>query len=377
MKILYCLAGTFNSGGMERIVIDKANWLAQHGYDITIATTEQNGRSDFYRIDGNIKRIDLDVIYSDTNGFNVINKFFARRKKLKQHHQKLQRLVDEIQPDIIVSTFGNEVGIMPYIKTSAHKIAEIHFSRWYRLQLNRKGIWRLIDKLLTHKDYQVLQKYDKFVCLTEEDKKNWIGVNNCIVIPNFVNNLSEHLASLTNKSMIAVGRLCYQKGYDRLINAWNIVNKSKPDWKLNIFGDGELKYDLIKLIEQNNLTNVVKIHVPTSDIIDEYMKHSALVLSSRYEGLPMVLLEAGACGLPLISFGCQCGPKDVIVDRHNGLIVPEGDTNGLAKAIIATIENEDLRYSMGRNAYETAKTYTKDNIMNMWDTLFKTFCHGS
>ena len=370
MRILYCLAGTFNSGGMERIVIDKANWLACHGYSVTIVTTEQNGQTDFFPIHEKVKRIDLDILYSKTNTYGVIQKAIARRKLLRKHKSAITQVLKSIKPDIVISTFGNEVGFLPSINDGSRKIAELHFSRWYRLQLNRKGIWKLVDKYLTYTDFQILKKYDKFVCLTNEDKQNWKQIKNIEVIPNFIENKSQHSAKLNAKSMIAVGRLSYQKGYDRLIEAWRSVADKYPDWTLNIFGGGELKVDLEKTIQELNLADVIKLHLPSNNIMMEYAKNSALVLSSRYEGLPMVMLEAMSVGLPLISFDCQCGPRDIINTCDNGLLVKEGDVQGLVNAIIQVIENQSLRLKLGANSLANTSRFNRDCVMKKWVQLF-------
>lgn len=370
IKILYCLAGTFNSGGMERVVTDKANWLAANGYDITIVTTEQKGRGDFFPLDSSIRRIDLEILYSETNGFNPLKKYFAREKRMKLHRQKLQSVVDSIRPDIIVSTFGNEVGIVPKIKTRAKKIAEIHFSKWYRMQLDRPGIWKWFDRVLTIQDQSLLGYYNRFVALTEEDSKNWGRLGNMVVIPNFVKHIQPCGADLKNKKMVAVGRLSYQKGYDRMVKAWKIVTQKHPDWRMEIFGSGELKEPIENLIIAENLQDKVTIHRPVNDLDEIYVQASALILSSRYEGLPMVLLEAMSYGVPPVAFACQCGPKDTITDGENGLLVKEGDVEALATAINRLIEDETLRKSMGENALQGAANFHIDRVMAKWVELF-------
>ncbi len=375
MKIMYCLAGTFNSGGMERIVTGKANWLAANGYDVSIVTTEQDGRPDFFPLDPRIERIDLDILYSRNESRNPLRKYIVRKRKMTRHKELLTRAVERENPDIVISTFGNEVGIVPGIEHRCKKVIEIHFSRWYRLQLDRRGIWRLIDKYLTRKDKQLAARYDRFVCLTQEDKKNWGGQANLAVIPNFIGARAETPAALDNRSMIAVGRLSYQKGYERMIEAWKLVHERHADWTLHIYGGGELEEEMKNLIRERGLEEAVLIHRPTSDIQQKYLESSALVLSSRYEGLPMVLLEAMACGLPMLSYTCQCGPRDIIRPGYNGLLVDEGDVAGLAEAINRTIEEEDFRREMGRNSFAEANEYLQEEIMPLWTKLFHELTH--
>lgn len=375
MKLIYCLAGTFNAGGMERVVVGKANWLVKNGYDVIIVTTEQNGRQDFFSLEKAVKRIDLDVMYSENVTSNPFKKYMARRQKMHKHRDLMREVIEKEKPDIVISTFGNEVSFIPSFKDKSKKMAEIHFSRWYRLQLNRKSIWRLIDRYLTRQDFKILKKYDKFVCLTKEDLRNWVGLKNVMCIPNFIEIENAEKAALKENQMIAVGRLSYQKGYDRMIKAWKIVSERHPAWTLNIFGGGELKDTLIGLIDSLGLNETVIIHNPTDDIKSEYLNNSALLLSSHYEGLPMVLLEAMSYGLPLISFDCQCGPRDIIRNNANGLLVKDGDINGLAEAVIKAIESEGLRHKLGNGAKEEAKNYSIDAIMEKWTTLFNDMKH--
>lgn len=369
MKILYCLAGTFNSGGMERIVTAKANWLSKNGYDVTIVTTEQNYRPDFYPLHG-VKRIDTNIMYSDTLKLNPLKKLFVRSKLIHKHKKALVKIVEEIQPDIIISTFGNEVSFIPKLKDKSKKIVEIHFSRWFRLQAKRPGIWKLIDKYLTWKDYQYVKMYDKFVSLTNEDSKNWGKLKNITVIPNFIENNNSEPALLSNKKMISVGRLDYQKGFDRLIKAWKDVNDSYPDWMLNIYGSGPLREDLINLVNSLNLQDSIKINEPTKEIIDKYRQHSALIISSHYEGLPMIMLEAMEVGLPIISYDCPCGPKDVIENQINGILVPNNSISRLAESIKEIIASPSKRKEMGKKAYETSRQFFANEIMPKWDSLF-------
>jgi glycosyltransferase involved in cell wall biosynthesis len=175
---------------------------------------------------------------------------------------------------------------------------------------------------------------------------------------------------LENKQVIAVGRYDYQKGFDRLIESWRMVYERFPDWKLKITGDGELRNELELLIDKYHLSDVIELKKSASDILEEYLNASVLVMSSRYEGLPMVLLEAMSVGLPMVAFECKCGPKDVIADGENGFLVPEGDVQVLAERIIQLIENPFLRKKMGQAAKIKSGRYAEPTIMEQWIKLF-------
>lgn len=369
MKIIYFLEGTFNSGGIERVVIGKANWFASKGHDVTIVTTDQNGRPDFFPLEG-VKRIDMDLMYRNHHK-NVIKDYFRRRNLLKKESKFINKLVKDVQPDILMSTFGYDTHIIPNLKDKSIKLCEIHFQRWFRLKRNRKGVYRMIDKILSFQDLRNARKFDKFICLTQEDKKNWKGVKNINVVNNFIEPKTENPAKLENKSFIAVGRLAPEKGFDRVINSWALVVKKHPEWILNIYGDGILKEQLQKQIKNLELEKNVILHPPTKNIHKKYLESSGLVMTSYYEGLPMVMLEAMEVGLPIVTFDFQCGPKDIVENGVNGYIVKNGDTEALANSIIKLIENPLLRKKMGAKSFELAKKYYKEPIMKKWEELLE------
>lgn len=374
MKIIYCLAGTFNSGGMERIVIRKANWLAANGFDIIIVTTEQQGRSSFFSVDSRIRCVDLGINYSDNPyAGSLVVKYNIRRKKQLLHKQRLSELLKQEKPDITISTYGNEVEFLHKIKDGSKKIVEIHFSRWYRLQSEQpNALYHLANKYLTWCDRRRISRYDAFVCLTHEDRNFWDNLDNVRVISNFIESASVEQTSLAKKQVIAVGRLSYQKGYDRLIRAWALVHQKYSDWQLKIFGSGELHKELLQLVSYLELTEVVQICSPVKDIYAEYHRSALFALSSHYEGMPMVMLEAMRCGLPVISFDCKCGPRDLIEDGVNGFLIEEGNIEQLAAGIMKLIADPELRTKMGMQAYYTSSKYTEAVIMPQWVQLFDT-----
>lgn len=370
MKILYCIDGTFNSGGMERVIINKANYLAEHGYNVFIITVNQKNRKPFFEINSKIQSIDLGINYSDDKDLFFFKKSISFSRKLKQHKKKLKEQIAKIKPDIIISTFGYESYFLYTIKDSSRKIIEIHFSKFFRLQSNRSGIWHWVDVIKSYREQQIVKKYDKFVVLTYEDKEYWGNLKNIIVIPNFLPSHPEQRAPLTNKKCIAVGRLDYQKGFDMLIDIWANIHKIHPEWELFIYGNGNLRTNLTNKIQKYNLQNSVFIKPPTPEIFNAYNESSVLLCSSRFEGLPMVLLEGFSCGLPVVSFKCKCGPQDLIINGENGYLIEEGNLSEFTKKVIYLIENIEKRKQMGESAYQTSLKYTSDKIMEKWIKLF-------
>jgi len=151
---------------------------------------------------------------------------------------------------------------------------------------------------------------------------------------------------------------------------WSIVNKAHPDWRLNIFGEGSQKEHLQGLIGELGLSSVVKLHSPTKDIRNEYLRSSFLVMTSVFEGLPMTLLEAQVLGLPMVSYACKCGPREIIRDGENGFLIEGQDRVEMSRKIIDLIEDEELRKRMGRKSVEYSEIFSREKVMSKWIDLF-------
>ena len=376
MRIVYCIAGTYNSGGMERVLSNKVNFLVAHGYDIIVITTDQRNQKSFFSLDSRVKCYDLNINYEENNGKSFFNKLLHYPIKQYKHKKRLSALLKQLKPDITVSMFCNEVSFLPEIQDGSKKVLEIHFCRFKRLQYNRKGLWRLADTWRSRDEQKIVSHYDRFVTLTNEDNKYWGNIANSLVIPNAQTFRCADRAVLNQKKVIAVGRYTYQKGFDLLIHAWKIVAQQRPDWKLSIVGDGELREYLDNLIKEEQLQHSVELSPVTTNIEQIYKDASILVMSSRYEGFGMVLLEAQTVGLPTISFDCKCGPSEIIVNGENGYLIEEGDIEGMAQRVLQLIENEALRKRMGENAYNNALRFSEDVVMSKWERLFKEVVYG-
>ena len=370
MKIVYCIAATYNSGGMERVLANKANWLVRNGYGVVVLTTDQKGRASFFEMDPSIMQYDLGINYEDNNGKSFLNKLICYPFKQWKHRRALEKLLLALDADVFISMFCNDASILPKIKDRSKKVLEIHFSRFKRLQYGRSGLWKLADQLRSKNDLKVVSKFDKFIVLTDEDKGYWGNLDNIQVIPNARSFVVEEPAELNEKKVIAVGRYCYQKDLGKLIDAWGIVCQEIRDWKLHLVGDGEDRAMLQEQIEKLGLVDRVVLGKAETDMKTVYRNASMLALSSRYEGLPMVLLEAQAAGLPIVSFECKCGPRDVIEDGVDGILVEEGNVEKLAEGMLRLIKDESLRKSMGAAAYARSERYAEENIMNQWVDLF-------
>jgi glycosyltransferase involved in cell wall biosynthesis len=187
-------------------------------------------------------------------------------------------------------------------------------------------------------------------------------------LPNAVGDLGGEAANLGSAMVLAAGRLTPQKGFDLLVRAFTRVSQAHPDWRLRICGDGRQREILERLVGERELTGIVELP-GRRDLAEEIAQASIFVLSSRFEGFPLVLLEAMSRGMAVVSFDCPTGPSDVIDDRRNGILVPAGDVGGLANGIVELIEDEELRRRCSAAAIETARAFTIEAIGARWEGL--------
>lgn len=370
MKLVYCISATHNSGGMERVLANKANYLAARGYDITVVTTDQRGLSPFFPLDGRIRCVDLGVNYEVNNGKSFLNKLVHFPFKQWRHRRRLSRVLREIRPDVTVSMFCNDATFLPSIKDGSRKVLEIHFSRFKRLQYDRKGLWRLADVWRNRNEADVVARFDRFVVLTHEDSRYWGNLSNIAVIPNAQTFTSDAPAPLEAKTVVAVGRLTYQKGFDLLLQAWAEVCRRVSGWQLAIVGDGELRSALSAQAESLGLAGCVTFVPAMKDVVAVYRDASVLAMSSRYEGFGMVLLEAQTVGLPVVSFACKCGPSEIVNDGVDGYLVAPGDVDAMADRLVRLMQDGALRRRMGARAFANAARFSTDAVMKQWMALF-------
>lgn len=374
MKILYCMCSLYNPGGMERVLLNKVRYLREKmGWDVSIVTTDQHGKPTFYPFPEGVRIIDLGINYTDDNGKNPILKTLEYLRRRRKHRKALTEVLLRERPDIVDSLYPSESSFIPSIKDGSRKVLELHFNKFFRLQYGRKGLLGLADRIRTRLDERIVRRFDRFVVLTEEDKGYWGDLHNIKVIPNAAIAAEAERSDCTAHRVIAVGRLDYQKGFDRLIEAWRIVKKESDyyDWRLDIFGQGEWKEVLNRIINNYGLSDSTRINSPTNGIWNEYASSSLLVMSSHFEGLPMVMIEAMTCGLPPVTFDFKCGPKDIIDNGRNGLLVPEGDIPGLAEAMMALMRDDTLRSKMGDEAQRIREKFSEEKVMGSWIELFE------
>lgn len=365
----------FNSAGMERIITAKANALSQMGHEVIIVTAEQRNRPVFFPLLSSVTHLDIAINYTENKGFfaKLVNYPFKRIK----HEKAITKILLEVKPDICISTMGNEFLFLYRIKDGSKKLLEVHFSKGYRMMYQRSFLWRMIDFYRSKQEEKRAAKYDEFVVLTHEDKQLWKGLNNIAVIPNFVTSPTVDLNSLCipkENILIAVGRLTYQKGFDRLVAACSLIKRELKGWRICIYGNGELKQELENQIKENYLSDIIQIYPATNRIDLVYQKSKCLLFPSRFEGLPMVLIEALSYGVPSIAFTCPCGPRDVIQNNQNGLLVQDGDIVAFSKTIKNFVSDESLQEKLSQGAKQSASRFYQETVMKQWNHLFENLC---
>ena len=374
-RIAYCIPSLDHSGGMERVLTTKANYLAEHmGYDVSIIITDDKGTKPYFPLSEKIHVVQLDVNIDNLWQYPIWKRSYLYRKKMRIYKRRLGKCLKQLQTDITISLLRREINFLCDIKDGSAKVGEIHFGRYKYREANFGFLPCFVNKWITNRWMtqldQKVKQLDRFVVLTHEDATHWKGLSNLMVIPNPITIERGAVSDYSTKQVIAVGRYTYQKGFDLLISAWRIVTKKHPDWTLNIYGGGK-KEDFQPLVEKYGLGDALKLNGPVSNIREKYQESSIFVLSSRFEGLPLVLMEAMSTGLPSVSFACPCGPRDIIHDGEDGILCENGNIQQLAAGICQLIEDEQLRKEMGRKAAQNIQRFSLENIMTQWNDMLQ------
>ena len=344
---------TFNitdRAGTERAVCNLSNLLTEsHKYAVSIISVHSVSGEAAYTIASEINLFHLGFFYSK----NKIPRLFFFRRLIGT----IRQLCYTNGIEVVLGTAPGMNMVLSFLEKDIKKIGCEHLN-YKSASLSSRVMRKVIYPLL-----------DAVVVLTESDAKHHSYLESIKVIPNSLSFMPEKQASLTIKRVLAIGRLTYQKGFDLLIDTISLIKPECDGWEVKIIGSGEDEDNLRKKIETLQLGNIVKIYPPTDAIIQEYLDASIYVLSSRFEGLPMVMIEAKSCGLPIVSFDCPEGPSEIVYHDEDGLLVENGDIKGLAKALLELMDDQEKRIEFGKNAIMNVKKYKPENIFMMWDNL--------
>ena len=380
MNLLYCIPHLYNSGGMERVLTQKVNWLAAHtDYTIIIVTTEPTptGMSDIYfPLDKRVKVVALNVDFNADYHKCLFPKWLGHTRRMRLYRQKLTDYILREKIDLCISLCGKEIAFLHQLP--CRTIAESHFAKEQRSQLlraNHSGwFWALLGRVRTWQLVRSVKRLERLVVLTETDKADWqqSGCTNVMSIPNpcILDGQKVSIKSAKSKTILAVGRLHEQKGFDLLLQAWQPIEKTYSDWSLRIVGEGPKRAELEAQIESQGLKRVV-LAGTTNDVLSEYAAASLYILSSRYEGLPLSLIEAMWSGLPCIAFDCPQGPAELLAEDR-GWLVPNVDITALTAQIAYALSHPEEALKRAQKAQIFAQTtYSEAAIMPQWVQLIE------
>ena len=362
------------AGGVERVLTLKANYFAEHfGYDITIILTEGKGKPFFYPLSDKVKVINLDLGFEELWKCSFVKKILVYLKKQHRYKKLLSKELMRIRPDITISLLRREINFINEIRDGSKKVGEMHINRANYRNFDKDSL-NLIKitfaKLWMHNLIGKLHRLDCLVVLTEKDKDAWYELQNVIVIPNPLSVEPSIFSKQIEKRVIVVGRYCHEKGYDYLLRAWSEVQSTCEDWRLDVFGDGDrMAYEQM-LDELYINRSRCALNGRISDVQSEYARSSLAVCSSRFEGFGLVIVEAMACGVPVVSFDCPWGPRSIITNGEDGILVENGDVRKLADAIKKLIDDANTRVMMAQKARRNVMRFNMEQVALKWKQLF-------
>ena len=352
MNIIYVIEDYSENGGVERIVSDKANTLStRYNHNITLISVYRDNRKEQFKLDYGINLIHLDVPFAKRTNNSII-RLISRLYTIFIAILRLNKEIKGLHSDIIFFTTTLGAILLPFCRTKARKIYESHLARNFNP----------FNKLF----FLTELRAERIVCLTSGDAKEYKYAKRVDIIPNYINDVKAHVEDYSVKKAIAVGRLEYQKGFDILIDCWKEIAKRYPDWKLDIYGEGSCREELQRQINSLQLGEKVKLCGRNNNIIEAYPQYSLHLMTSRFEGQGIVLIEAQACGLPSVVFNYEYGANDIIENEYNGILVEQGNCKKYIEAVMKMMSSEELRKEYGTNALTIGKCYYKENIFNRW-----------
>ena len=373
-KIVYCTPALYSAGGTERVVSLKANYFADVlGYDVTIIVTEGKNSNSFFHLSDKVEVINLGLNFEEIWTVSFIEKVFLYLKKQRNYKKLLKSELMRIRPDITITTLRREINFIIEINDGSRKIGEQHLSRSNYRKTDPR-FTNICEKFFflwwKNRVVSSLTKLDKLVVLTPDAASEWSEVKNIMMIPDPLPIKVESCSTRSSKRVITIGRYSYEKGYDLLLKVWSIVEKKLSDWQLDIFAMGD-PTPYVKMMDDLSIDKK-RCHLNSSvvDVEDEYMKSSILVQPSRTEGFGLVIVEAMSCGLPVVSFDCENGPRSIITNGEDGFLIPPFDVEMFANSLMRLMSDDDLRESMGEKGKQNSQRYDIDIVGQQWKQLF-------
>lgn len=371
-------------GGAERVVINMANKFSPKYKSVHIISRYKKNSVINYELKQNVSvhylqpRAQYDIW---SWRLNPLSRLMGRYLYSIGYTKKMYRLIDGLVgkgDKAIVLLNGYEIPW--YKRKNTFLIGVDHSSFPYLTERKRKCTY--FHRIYSYLERFITRNLDVVTCLTDSQIKDWESLGKPVwVMPNFVGTIPQNLPSYNTrkKVVLSMGRMVdAQKGFDRLITIFSKIANQFPDWKLRILGKGPLKEQYVDLVRKLNAETYIEILDYTSCPEKEYPNASIYAMASRWEGFPMVLIEALANGLPAIAFDICYGPSSIIIDNVTGSIVSDGNEEEYCIRLKKLMSDYEQREKMGKKAHiDIVNRFSSDIVINRWDKLFNSLLYNS
>lgn len=362
MKIFILIDQMNSHGGIEKLVAMKANYWTEHfGYDVTVVSTEQKGLPPIYEMSKKVKQVDLGI------GYHRMLSFFhpANLKNLWVNKSRLLKLIRAKQPDfIIVASHIPMTYLLPFLSTGAITVKEIHYSRFGQ------------ELTLKEKVFAVVERYYDYLVVLSMEEKSFYSSSNTVIIPNPVSTVSNLLRPISERKNVAVAALRFApvKQIEKMVEAWELFYRNNSSWELHLYGEAGNEYaeEIRQMVSTKKLEEAIYFKGQSPGIDEVFSESKVLLMTSSQECFPMVILEAQSCGMAVVSFDAPTGPRNIINDGRDGLLVELDNTKEFANALNALVNNPVRMTAMSQAAIDNADNFQLEKVMNLWkNTIFE------
>lgn len=369
MKIAFLIGSLANAHGVERTLIDKANYLASKGHTVSMLTYEQGLHPIAFPLSEKVKHVDLECRFFTLYKYSFLVRQFKAFKLKTLFRKRLHSFLKDSQIQVLVVTAYSQEFLddIMSVRKEVPVVVESHSAFFY--DNHRKSTLVCLRNFLF---IQTVRKCNLLIALTKGDATDWKRyVHNVITVPNPLSYYCDDTTNLVriDKRIVCAGRLYAPKRFDRLIRAFAEIAAHCPGWYVDIYGDGEDRGKLESLIKDLSMDNRIFLKSQTDDIFKEFKSSQFCVISSDFEGFSLVLIEAMGCGLPVVSTACPYGPQELIEDGITG-ILSDLEVDSLAQKIEWMATHDSERKMMGNNAHLAAALYKKEIVMARWEAAY-------
>ncbi len=365
MRVTLVIHG-MGSGGAERVAATMANAWTARGWEITLITFEDAASGSFYPLDARVRFQPLGIAGASRNLSQAI---ISNSRRLLA----IRRTIQAARPDVVV-TFLDMVNVRTLLALAGTRVPVVVTEQTDPGQKNLGRVWETLRRwTYRHAARVVVLGQSSWEYFPPDIRARTVILPNPIAVDQ--PDEDDERPSTGQKTLVAVGRLVPEKGFDLLLEAFARVAPEHPNWRLVIWGEGPLRRDLEAQRDRLGLRSRVSLPGRTQALFRELRRADLFVMSSRREGLPMALGEAMACGLPAVSFDCRSGPREIIRPGVDGLLVPPGDIEGLAAALSALMGDDAERQRMAQRAPEVLERFSAERVLDRWEELLETVIH--